>query len=193
MRFDTCVATLAHVRLEDNVAGARGGGIAVAAGGQVLATFCTLLRNRSGLGGGAVHVSCSAAAPGAGGEGILAGDCALLSLAQCDVLSSAGPAPAAGEVTDAGVLRVHASIVAGNASGMACTRLRARRLPATCSALYGNNGPDLSGNCAPATDPSNLAVDPHLCDLAGRGRRPVRELAAGRSRLRRLRSGAPAA
>jgi hypothetical protein len=165
MRFDTCVATLAHARLEDNVAGGRGGGIAVAAGGQVLATFCTLLRNRSGQGGGAVHVSCSAAAPGAGPADLLAADCALLSLAQCDILSSAGPAPAAGEVTDAGVLRLHASIVAGNASGLACTDSRAT-LAATCSDLYGNNGPDLSGNCAPATDPSNRAVDPYLCNLS---------------------------
>lgn len=163
MRFDTCVATIAHVRFEDGVAAGRGGGLAVAAGGQILATFCTFLRNASGQGGGAFHVSCSADGPVV--PRLMAG-CALLSLSQCDVLSSAGPPPAAGGVTDAGVLSVHASIVAGNASGLACTDSRAT-LEVTCSALYGNGGVDVSGNCAPAADPTNRAIDPHLCDLAG--------------------------
>ncbi len=170
MRLDTCVATLGHVRFEDNVASGRGGGVAVAAGGQVLATFCTFLRNGSGLGGGAVSVGCTAGAPARPGDGSApaplpaAADCALLSLAQCDVLASTGAAPAAGEVTAAGALRLHASIVAGNASGLACTDSRAT-LEAGCSALFGNNGADLSGNCAPLADASNLAVDPHLCNL----------------------------
>ena len=170
MHFDTCIATLGHVRFEDNVASGRGGGIAVAAGGQVLATFCTFLRNGSSQGGGAVQVSCAAGAPEAVADAfapepsLAAADCALLSLAQCDVLSSTGTFPAAGEVTDAGTLRLHASIVAGNASGLACADSRAT-LEAGCSALYGNNGADLSGNCAPADDGTNLAVDPHLCNL----------------------------
>ncbi len=171
MHFDTCVATLGHVRFEDNVASGRGGGIAVAAGGQVLATFCTFLRNGSSQGGGGVYVSCAAGAPEQPGDTIVpapqlgAADCALLSLAQCDLLSSTGTAPAAGEVTDAGALRLHASIVAGNASGLACTDSRAT-LEAGCSALFGNHGADLSGNCAPAADGSNLAVDPYLCNLS---------------------------
>jgi hypothetical protein len=65
------------------------------------------------------------------------------------------------------VLRLSASIVAGNLSGLACLDPRAT-LDVTCSDLYQNGGTDLAGGCLPAVDPVNLAVDPRLCDLAGR-------------------------
>ncbi|MEO6462444.1 MAG: hypothetical protein ABIP29_05160, partial [Candidatus Eisenbacteria bacterium] len=167
--FDACVATLSLVRFEDTVAGGRGGGLAIDAGGQVLASYCTFLRNGAAAGGGAFHVSCDAAAPGGGlaegGTG-LAADCALLSLTHAGILACVGAAPAAGAVTGPAVVRLRSSLVAGNASGLACLDSRST-LDVTCSDLYANGGPDLAGNCAPVTDPTNRAVDPHLCDLAG--------------------------
>lgn len=171
--LDACVATLSLVRFEDALAGGRGGGLLIAAGGQVLASYCTFLRNGAAAGGGAFHVSCDAAAPDGGsaaprpaGAAGLAADCALLSLTHAGILAGSGAAPAAGAVTGPAVVRLLSSLVAGNPSGLACLDSRST-LDVTCSDLYANGGPDLSGNCAPATDPSNRAVDPHLCDLAG--------------------------
>ena len=171
-RFDACVATLSLVRFEDDVAGGRGGGLAIAAGGQVLASYCTFLANGSTGGGGAFHVSCETGAPAGGansGDGVgavAAADCALLSLTHASILKSAGAAPAAGAVTGPAVVRMEASLVAANASGLACLDSRAT-LEVTCSDLYANQGPDLAGNCAPVNAPSNRSVDPHLCNLAG--------------------------
>ena len=163
--LDACVATLSLVRFEDAVAGGRGGGLAIAAGGQVLASYCTFLRNGAAAGGGAFHVSCAAAAPGTAPAG-LAADCALLSLTHAGILSGGGAPPSAGAVTGPAVVRLLSSLVAGNASGLACLDSRST-LEVTCSDLYANGGPDLTGNCAPVNAPSNRAVDPHLCDLAG--------------------------
>ena len=162
--FDACVATLSLVRFEDGQAGGNGGGIAIAAGGQVIASYCTFLANGSGAGGGAFHVSCNAGAPGA--RLTAAADCALLSLTHADILKSSGAPPAAGAVDGPGVVRMSSSLVAGNASGLACLDSRAT-LEVTCSDLYANQGADLSGNCAPIGDATNRSVDPHLCDLAG--------------------------
>jgi hypothetical protein len=161
MRLDACVATLADLRLEDGLASGRGGGLALAAGAQVVGSFCTFLRNAATGGGGAFWVSCDAASPGE----LLGADCALLSLAHADILASAGGAPAAGAVTSSAVVRIGASVIVGNASGLACLDSRAT-LDVTCSDLYANGGADLSGLCAPPASPTNLAVDPHLCGLA---------------------------
>jgi hypothetical protein len=165
-RFDACTATLSLVRFEDALAGGRGGAVAVAAGGQVLASYCVFLRNAAAGGGGAFHVSCDAAAPGGTGPALAGADCALLSLIHVDILAGGGAVPAAGAVSGAGVVRIRSSLVAGNASGLACLDSRAT-LDVTCSDLYANGGADLSGNCAPPLDPSNRSVDPYLCDLAG--------------------------
>ena len=162
MRFDACIVTLADVRFEDCAAAGHGGALALAAGAQVLSSYCTFLGNAAASGGGAFHVSCDPAAPGA----LLGAECALLSLSHADILRSGGGAPAAGAVTDAGVVHILASVVVGNASGLACLDSRAT-LDVTCTDLYSNGGPDLAGNCAPAPSPTNLAVDPRLCDLAG--------------------------
>lgn len=159
LHLDACVATLSALRVEDAVAGGRGGGLSIAAGGQVLASFCTFLRNSAAGGGGAFHVSCDATAPGA-----LGADCALLSLTHSDLLANAGAPPAAGAVSGTGVVRIASSIVVGNTSGLSCLDSRAV-LDVTCSNLYANGGPDLGGACAPAADADNRAVDPHLCDL----------------------------
>jgi hypothetical protein len=162
--FDACVATLSLVRFEDGLAGGSGGGIAIAAGGQVIASYCTFLGNGSGAGGGAFHVSCDAGAPGA--RGATAADCALLSLTHTDILKSSGAPPAAGAVDGPGVVRMASSLVVGNASGLACLDSRAT-LDVTCTDLYANQGADLAGNCAPVHAATNRSVDPHLCDLAG--------------------------
>jgi len=164
MRFDTSVATLGLVRFENNVAGGRGGAIAVQAGGQVFVTLCTLLRNHAALGGGAFHVGCAAATDARTGGTLAAADCARLSIARSEILLSTGAFPAAGSVTDAGVVTVRSSIVAGNASGLACGDSRAT-LDVACSGVYGNGGVDVSGSCAPVLAASNRLVDPHLCSL----------------------------
>src|SRR5439155_13388344 len=106
---------------------------------------------QSGAGGGAFHVSCAAGPPGASpvapgtrgaGQGRLGtASCALLSLTHCDVIRARGAAPAAGAVTDAATLDVTTSVVAGNASGLACLDPRAT-LDVSCSDLYQNNGAD---------------------------------------------------
>jgi hypothetical protein len=62
------------------------------------------------------------------------------------------------------VVRIATSIVVGNTSGLSCLDSRAV-LDVTCSDLYANGGSDLGGACAPALDPGNRAVDPHLCGL----------------------------
>ncbi len=171
--FDACVATLSRVRFEDDIASGRGGGLAIKAGGQVLASFCTFLRTAAAGGGGAFHVSCDAAAPGGriarardAGTPTLTADCALLSMTHVDVLAGGGAPPSAGAVTGPAVVRLRSSLVVGNASGLACLDSRAT-LDVTCSDLYANGGPDLAGNCAPVIDPSNRSLDPRLCDLAG--------------------------
>lgn len=163
VRIDGSVVTLSNFRAEDNQAGGRGGALAVAAGGQVIVSFSTFLRNGSGGGGGAFHVSCEASAPSFQGQAAV--DCALLSMTNVDILRSTGTAPAAGAVTGSAVVHLDASIVVGNASGLACLDSRST-LDVMCSNLYANGGPDLEGNCSPAVDPNNRAVDPFLCDLA---------------------------
>ena len=176
IRLDACVATLSDLRVDGANAGGRGGAIAIAAGGQVIASFCVLVECASGLGGGGFHVSCDAASPvppsphapaARARGGLVQADCALLSMTNCDLLLSRGAAPAAGAVTGAGVVRLASSIVAGNASGLACLDPRAT-LDVTCTDLYRNGGVDLAGSCLPAMAPSNRAVDPRLCSLAGR-------------------------
>ncbi|MEP7027479.1 MAG: hypothetical protein ABI960_02680 [Candidatus Eisenbacteria bacterium] len=175
IHLDACVATLSNLRIDGANAGGVGGGLSIAAGGQVIASFCAFLDCTSGQGGGGFHVSCDAGSPGLAaartpGLGALAPaitDCALLSITHGDVLLARGPAPAAGAVTGAGVVRISSSIIAGNQSGLACLDPRAT-LDVTCSDLYANGGVDLSGSCLPASAASNLAVDPRLCDLPGR-------------------------
>jgi hypothetical protein len=174
--FDSCVATLSDARFDGTQAGGHGGGCSVAAGGQVIATRTVWVETRSGTGGGAFHVSCAASAPGAdapraagwgAAAGALSASCALLTLTHCDVIRAAGAAPAAGAVTDAAVLDITTSIVAGNTSGLACLDPRAT-LDVSCSDLFENSGADVSGSCAPAAGANLLAVDPYLCDLTGR-------------------------
>ncbi len=143
----------------------------------MLATTTVWVDTQSGAGGGAFHVSCAAGPPAAsplplaarafGPFALGASSCALLSLTHCDVIRAKGTAPAAGAVTDAATLDVSTSVVAGNASGLACLDPRAT-LDVSCSDLYQNNGPDVSGACAPTGGANLLAVDPYLCDLAGR-------------------------
>ncbi|MGH7725044.1 MAG: hypothetical protein ACREOU_06400 [Candidatus Eiseniibacteriota bacterium] len=164
--FDACVATVSEALFDRARADDRGGGLAVAAGGQVLASFLAFVECESGGGGGAFHVSCDPARPQSpgGAAGTLGADCALLSLTNADILLARGASPAAGAVTDAGVVRIRSSIVAGNASGLSCLDPRAT-LDVTCTDLYENSGPDLSGTCEPASDPNGLTLDPHLCDL----------------------------
>jgi hypothetical protein len=160
--LDSGATTLSDVWLDGARATGRGGGLAVLAGGQVLASFCVFVDNESGLGGGAFHVSCAPSVVASAQT-----DCAMLDLTHVDVVGSRGAAPAAGGVDDAAALRMRSSVVAGNASGLACLDSRAT-LDVACTALYLNGGPDLAGTCSPAVDPANLAVDPHLCDLSGR-------------------------
>jgi hypothetical protein len=170
---ESAVLALSNARVDGAVALQQGGGIAVRAGGQVIASFSVFVDNQSGQGGGAFHVSCTPSSlarsrfvPGMPGTAPAA-DCALLDLTNVDVIACRGAAPAAGGVTDAAALRMRRSIVAGNASGLACLDSRAT-LEVTCSALYGNGGADLTGSCAPPLDPANRSEDPHLCDLVGR-------------------------
>ncbi len=170
--FDSAVATLSDVRVDATRAGGHGGGLAIAAGGQVLASASVWVDTQSGAGGGAFWVSCAAGAPAASartgkGPAAMLVSCALLSLTHCDVIRALGAAPAAGGVTDAAELDVQTSIVAGNASGLACLDPRAT-LAVSCSDLYQNGGADVSGPCAPPPGANLLAVDPYLCDLAGR-------------------------
>jgi hypothetical protein len=170
LHVDAAVATLSNLRVDGATATGKGGGLDVAAGGQVLASFSVFVECASVQGGGAFHVSCDAAAPApgkAGGPASAAADCALLSMTHCDIVHARGTAPAAGAVTGAGVVRISSSIIAGNESGLACLDPRAT-LDVGCSDLYQNGGADLSGGCLPAAAASNLAVDPRLCDLAGR-------------------------
>jgi hypothetical protein len=164
LRLDDCVLALATTRIDGCSASGRGGGVAIAAGGQVIATGCVLVDCTSGLGGGLFHVSC---APALGtNAGLRAADCALLSLTRCDLLLGKGASPAAGAATDAAAVKVASSLVAGNASGLSCLDPRAT-LEVTCSDLYKNGAFDVAGACVPATS-GILALDPHLCDLAGR-------------------------
>jgi predicted outer membrane repeat protein len=177
LHLDACVATLSNLRVDGASAGGLGGGLSIAAGGQVIASFCKFVECAAAQGGGAFHVSCDAGpaaglfAPAAANIGgpasALTTDCALLSITHSDVLLSRGAAPAAGAVTDAAVLRIASSIVAGNQSGLACLDPRAT-LDVGCSDLYQNGGADLSGSCLPSASGATLAVDPRLCDLAGR-------------------------
>ncbi len=171
LHLDACTATLSNLRVDGAGAGGVGGGVSVAAGGQVIVSFCSFLECTSGRGGGGLHVSCDAASPSAQAGRTFPNstralsDCALLSITHSDVLLARGTAPAAGGVTGAGVLRIASSIVAGNQSGLACLDPRAT-LDIGCCDLYQNGGPDLSGSCLPAAAATNLAVDPRLCDLA---------------------------
>jgi hypothetical protein len=171
LHLDAAAVSLSNLRVDGAQAGGHGGGIAIAAGGQVIASFSVLVDCGSGLGGGAFHVSCDSGSPrdlpGARAPATLAADCALLTMTNCDLLVSRGAAPAAGGVTGAAVLRITSSIVAGNASGLACLDPRAT-LNVSCSDLYRNGGPDLSGSCVPIAPPGSLSVDPRLCNLAGR-------------------------
>ena len=171
VHVDAAVATLSNLRVDRASAGGVGGGLDISAGGQVIASFCVFVECVSALGGGAFHVSCNAAAPSPGKSGAwpttATADCALLSMTHCDVLLARGAAPAAGAVTDAGVVRISSSIVAGNESGLACLDPRAT-LDVGCSDLYQNGGADLSGGCLPTAAATNLSVDPRLCDLPGR-------------------------
>jgi hypothetical protein len=162
-RVDDCVLTLSEVMVDGANAGGRGGGLAIAAGAQVIASACVLVDCGSTLGGGLFHLSC---APALTTPGLAVAECAMLSMTHCDLMLGRGPAPAAGGVTDAAALHMESSLVAGNASGLACLDPRAT-LDVRCSDLYQNGGPDLSGSCVAAAS-GNLAVDPYLCDLAGR-------------------------
>jgi hypothetical protein len=163
MRLDACVLTLTGVRIDGASAGGHGGGLAIAAGGQVIASACVLVDCGSTQGGGLFHLSC---APALGAPVLDGVDCALLTMTHTDLLLGKGAAPAAGGVTDAAVFHLASSLVAGNASGLACLDPRAT-LDVQCSDLYLNGGVDLSGSCIP-TAGGNLAVDPYLCNLAGR-------------------------
>ena len=171
LHVDASVATLSNLLVDGANAGGVGGGLDVAAGGQVIASFCVFVECVSAQGGGAFHVSCDAAAPSPGkrvaGQATAVADCALLSMTHCDVLLARGAAPAAGAVTGAGVVRVSSSIVAGNESGLACLDPRAT-LDVACSDLYQNGGADLSGGCLPTASATNLSVDPRLCNLPAR-------------------------
>ena len=163
MRLDDCVLTLSEVRVDGATAGGKGGGLAIAAGGQVIASACVLVDCGSALGGGLFHLSC---APALTSFDQATPDCAMLSMTHADLLLGRGAAPAAGAVTDAAAFHLASSLVAGNASGLACLDPRAT-LDVQCSDLFRNGGADVSGGCVPSTS-GNLAVDPHLCDLAGR-------------------------
>jgi len=163
LRLDDCVVTLSQVMIDGANAGGKGGGLAIAAGGQVIASACVLVDCGSGLGGGLFHLSCS---PAVMTPSVAAAECAMLSMTHCDLMLGRGPAPAAGAVTDAAALHMESSLVAGNASGLACLDARAT-LDVRCSDLYQNGGEDLSGSCVTTAD-GNLSVDPYLCDLAGR-------------------------
>ena len=165
IRLDDCVLTLSNVRVDGASAGGRGGGLAIAAGGQVIASATVLIDCTSGLGGGLFHLSCAPAMT-APARQVQAAECALLSMTHCDLLLGKGAAPAAGGVTDAAAFQMESSLVAGNASGLACLDPRAT-LAVTCSDLYQNGGADLAGSCV-ANASGNLSLDPHLCDLAGR-------------------------
>lgn len=176
LRLDASTVTLSDLRIDGAQAGGHGGGIAIAAGGQVIASFSVLVDCGSGLGGGAFHISCDSGSPrdlpgvrtpATIAPATIAADCALLTMTNCDLLVCRGAAPAAGAVTGAAVLRITSSVVAGNASGLACLDPRAT-LNVSCSDLYQNGGPDLSGSCVPIAPPGNLSVDPRLCNLAGR-------------------------
>ena len=163
LRLDDCVVTLSNVRVDGASAGGRGGGLAIAAGGQVIASATVLIDCTSGSGGGLFHLSCAPAGPAPAFQGA---ECALLTMTHCDLLLGKGAAPAAGGVTDAAAFQLESSLVAGNASGLACLDPRAT-LSVTCSDLYQNGGADLSGSCV-ASASGNESLDPHLCNLAAR-------------------------
>ena len=165
LRLDDCVLTLSNVRVDGALAGGRGGGLAIAAGGQVIASATVLVDCSSALGGGLFHLSCAPTLLGPA-RTLQGAECALLSMTHCDLLLGKGALPAAGAVTDAASFQLESSLVAGNASGLACLDPRAT-LAVTCSDLYQNGGADLSGSCV-ANSSGNIAADPHLCDLAGR-------------------------
>jgi len=169
--FDSAVATLSDARFDATRAGGHGGGVAIAAGGQVLASACVWVYVQSGQGGGAFWVSCAPGSPAASAKSrssaATLAACALFSLTHCDVVRAVGAAPAAGGVTDAAQVDIQRSIVAGNASGLACIDPRAT-LTVACSDLYQNGGPDVSGACTPPPGANLLAVDPYLCDLGAR-------------------------
>jgi hypothetical protein len=173
MRFDNCVASVSGSLLRDNVAGGRGGGIAVLAGGQVVLGFSVLLGNRATAAGGGLFVTCQSSAPtlpdGAGGgnpgpAATLVADCASVTADHVDLVSNGGGAPAAGAVSGGAALRLSASVVALNESGIGCLDSRSI-VDVRCTDLIANQGTDLTGPCLPALDPSNRALDPHFCSL----------------------------
>ena len=163
LRLDDCVVTLSEVMIDGANAGGRGGALAIAAGGQVIASACVLVDCGSALGGGLFHLSCS---PAVVTSSLAAAECAMLSMTHCDLMLGRGAAPAAGAVTDAAAFHMESSLVAGNASGLACLDPRAT-LDVRCTDLYQNGGSDLSGSCVSTAD-GNISADPYLCDLAGR-------------------------
>jgi len=165
LRADDCVLTLSNVRVDGASAAGHGGGLAIAAGGQVIASATVLIDCTSGLGGGLLFISCAPTLAGPS-HGFQGAECALLSMTHCDLLLGKGAAPAAGGVTDAAAFQLESSLVAGNATGLACLDPRAT-LAVTCSDLYQNGGADLAGSCV-ASASGNVSLDPHLCNLAGR-------------------------